>query len=794
MSPAKGSSSKRDWTRVRRARIHPPGEVYPVDEWRMVETAFSPEMLAQTETIFATANGFLGLRGDHEENVPVRAPGAFLNGFYESWPIVYGESSYGFAKNGQTIVNVTDAKIVKLFVDDEPFELTTAAIIHYERALDMKQGVLEREILWETPAGKRIRVRSARFVSFFHRHLAVLRYEVTVLNDSAHLVLASEVRTRRGGTDDDEDPRRVGGFDGRVLEPLVSRAEGNRLLLCHRTRRSGLALACGVDHVLEAERVYRVDCEAAENVARAVFSLEAEPGRTVRLVKLMAYHHSATDAPEELCARVGPTLQRALDTGFEELAREQRGVLDDFWSRADIEVEGDPAVQQGVRFNLFQLLQATGRAEGHGIPAKGLTGQGYEGHYFWDGEAYVLPFVIYTAPRQARNLLHFRYRMLDKARERARELGHRGALFPWRTIDGEEASAYYAAGTAQYHIDADIMFALKKYVHATGDIDFLCEQGAEMLVETARFWVDLGCYSRDKGGAFCINNVTGPDEYSAVVDNNRFTNMMARENLRAAVRTVELLRADRPDDFARVAEKTGLAPSEVDAWREAAGRMYLAVDAETGIHPQDDTFLSKEPWPFAETPPDKYPLLLHFHPLNIYRHQVIKQADVVMAMFLLSHEFTAEERKRNFDYYDPLTTRDSSLSSCVQSIVASELGYADQAFEYFTDALAVDLADIGGNVIDGVHIASIGGAWMALVYGFGGMRDYDGEFSFNPKLPKEWDRLRFRLTIRGQRLEVDVGPNETAYTLRDGDGLEFRHRDEAVKLTREAPTWSGSTP
>ncbi len=790
MSPEAKATAKRDWSRVHRARLRPPDDVYPVDEWRMVETAFSPDLLAQNETIFATANGFLGLRGDHEENAPNRAPGAFLNGFFESWPIVYGESAYGYAKNGQTIVNVTDAKVVKLYVDDEPFDLATASILSYERALDMKHGTLEREILWETPAGKRIRVRSTRFASFFHRHLAALRYEVTVLDDSAHLILSSEVMTRRGGSDEGDDPRTVGGFDGRVLDPLASSADGNRLLLCHRTRRSGLALACGADHLLEAGTVYRVDSEASENVARTVFSVEAEPGQPVRLVKLMAYHHEAAQAPEELCARAERTLQRALDTGFEELAREQRAAMDDFWSHADVEVEGDPPVQQGIRFNLFQLIQATGRAEGHGIAAKGLTGKGYEGHYFWDGETYVLPFVIYTNPRQARNFLQFRYRMLDQARARAHELGHRGALFPWRTIDGEEASAYFAAGTAQYHIDADIMFSLKKYVHASGDMDFLGKQGAEMLIETARFWSDLGCYSRVKGGAFCLNNVTGPDEYSAVVDNNRYTNMMARENLRAAVRTVEELRRERPEELARLAEKLQLEPSEVDAWREAADRMYLAVDEETGIHPQDDTFLAKEPWPFAEVPPDKYPLLLHFHPLNIYRHQVIKQADVVMAMFLLSHEFTAEERKRNFDYYDPLTTRDSSLSSCVQSIVASELGYGDKAYEYFLDALAVDMADIGGNVIDGVHIASIGGAWMALVHGFGGMRDYDGDFSFDPRLPKDWERLRFRLTIRGRRLEVDVTPDATGYTLREGDALEFRHGDEPVRLTSAAPTWS----
>jgi len=399
----------------------------------------------------------------------------------------------------------------------------------------------------------------------------------------------------------------------------------------------------------------------------------------------------------------------------------------------------------------------------------------------------VLPFVIYTAPRMARNLLRFRYRMLDQARARARELSHVGALYPWRTINGAEASAYYAAGTAQYHINADIAYAIRKYFQVTGDLEFLCHGGAEIIVETARLWVDLGNYSEALGGAFCINGVTGPDEYTAVVNNNRFTNMMARENLRLAIRTVQYLESRHPEDYQQLVSATGLEPSELSEWQRAADHMYLPVDEKTGIHPQDDNFLEKEIWDFANTPREKFPLLLHYHPLVLYRHQVIKQADVVMAMFLLGRDFPFEDKKRNFDYYDPLTTRDSSLSSCIQSIVASEIGYADKAFDYFMDAALVDLADIGGNVIDGVHIASMGGTWMALVYGFGGMRDDEGELCFRPKLPERWDHLRFRLTIRGQRLEVHADHDGTTYTLMAGSGLVLRHEDEEFRISPDAP-------
>ena len=775
--------------RVPRAHLHPPKDIFPVDEWNMVARAnrYIPGRITQGETLFAVSNGYLGMRGDHEEGAPNHHPGVFLNGFYETWPIVYGEDAYGFAKTGQTIVNVTDAKIIKLFVDDEPFELENADVREYERRLDMRAGTLDRKVVWKTPAGKRISVVSRRLVSLVHRHLAAISYEVTVHNDNAHLIFSSEATTRTGTQERGDDPRRSAGFDGRVLAPVLKHADDLRVVLCHETRESKLRVACGMDHSIEAEQVYSRYSQCADDLGRVVFSVEAEPGVPTRLVKYMAYHFSGQDAPEELRARAVRTLRRAQSIGFDGLLEEQREKLDDFWSRSDVEIGGDPAVQQAVRFNLFQLHQATARVEGFGVPAKGLTGQGYEGHYFWDAEIYVLPFVTYTAPRMARNLLRFRYRMLDQARARARELSHTGALYPWRTINGEEASAYYAAGTAQYHINADIAYAIRKYYQVTGDLEFLCHGGAEITVETARLWVDLGNFSEALGGDFCINGVTGPDEYTAVVNNNRFTNMMARENLRLAVATVDYLKNEYPEDYQQLVSNTGLEPFEIDDWQRAADHMYLPVDEKTGIHPQDDSFLEKEVWDLSNTAPEKFPLLLHYHPLVLYRHQVIKQADVVMAMFLLGRDFSLEDKKRNFDYYDPLTTRDSSLSSCIQSIVASEIGYADKAFDYFLDAALVDLADIGGNVIDGVHIASMGGTWMALVYGFGGMREDDGTLSFHPKLPKRWNHLRFRLTIRGQRLEVRVDHDATTYTLTEGSGLPLRHEGEEFQVSPDAP-------
>jgi alpha,alpha-trehalose phosphorylase len=768
---------------LHRLRLERPKFVYPDDEWRLVESRFYPDLLAESETFFATANGYLGLRGSFEEGEPAYQAGTFVNGFYESWPIVYGEEAYGFARYGQTIVDVPDAKVIKLYVDDEPFYLPTARLRKFERALDMRSGTLNRDVLWETDPGKQVSIKSCRLVSFPHRHLAAIAYEVTVLDAEAPVVIASEVATEHQERMEDDDPRRAKGFRDEVLVPELCSARERRIMLGLATRTSGMTLACGVDHTIETDCEHASESEASKDRGRVVFTVSARPGVPIRIVKYITYHTSRRAAPQELGERAQRTLDRSVAGGFETLRRGQREYMDEFWRTSDVRIAGDTEAQQAIRFNLFQILQASGRAEGVGIPAKGLTGQGYEGHYFWDTEIYVLPFLIYTAPRIACNLLKFRHSYLDKARTRAREVNQRGALFPWRTINGDEASANYAAGTAQYHINADIAYAVKKYVDVTGDEEFLRDYGAEMLIETARLWVDLGFYSERRDGQFCIHGVTGPDEYNTVVNNNTYTNLMARENLRYAARSVEWLRDTHPEQFKALSHRTGLAESEIEEWRRAGGRMYIPFDEETGVHPQDDAFMDREPWDFENAPPDKYPLLLHHHPLVIYRHRVIKQADVVLAMSLLGHEFSHDQKKRNYDYYDPLTTGDSSLSVSIQGILASELGYTDKASEYARHSALMDLGDVGGNARDGCHIASMGGTWMVLAFGLAGLRDWDGKIGFDPKPPKRVAGLSMPLRIRGRLLQLDLEEQTVTYTLKEGDDLVFRHRDEEIRLT-----------
>jgi alpha,alpha-trehalose phosphorylase len=773
-----------------------PTFIYPHDPWRLVEKKYTPKRMPQMETLFALANGYLGIRGTFEEGTPIYQKGTLINGFHETWPIVYGESAYGYAKTGQTIVNTPDGTLIRLYVDDEPFDLARATLLNYERTLNMQTGILERDVTWEKGSGKRTRIRSRRLVSFEHRHVAAISYEITLLNADAPIVISSELVYQEETRPVQGDQRGSRAFAERVLLPQGLQVSEGKAILTAMTRTSGMTLACGMDNQVETVGLYDLENQSSNERGRVVITVNGIAGQTVRLTKFLTYHSSAHASVDELAERAERALERARGLGFEGLAASQQVYLGKFWDRADIEVRGNDELQQVTRFNLFHIYQATARTDGMGLPAKGLTGHGYEGHYFWDTEVYVLPFLVYTSPLVARNLLRFRYRMLDAARRRAREVNQKGALFPWRTINGEEASAYYAAGTAQYHIDADIAYALMQYAEVTGDTDFLYQEGAEMLIETARMWVSLGFYSGRANGQFCINGVTGPDEYNTVVNNNAYTNLMARENLWTAAKTLERIRASNPDRFAALAHETGLSESEIAEWQTAADRMFVPYDETAGIHLQDDEFLSKRPWDFAHTPPDKYPLLLHFHPLVIYRHNVVKQADVVLAMFMLGDEFSLEQKRRNFDYYDPLTSGDSSLSVSIQSILAMELGYRDKAIEYLRYAVWMDLADVYANVEQGCHIASMGGTWMAFVYGIAGMRHRDGRITFHPRLGQRIEGVRLHLTIQGQLLTVNIEgrKSQVTYLLREGSGLNLRHLEEELKLEPNKPVTRSFTP
>lgn len=745
----------------------PPNE-YPVDPWRLIQLGFHRTRAATSETLFALSNGYLGVRGVFEEGEPVYERGTFINGFHDTWPIIHGEEAYGLTSTGQTIVSVPDATAMTMFVEDEPMLMSQGYLLSHERSLDFRTGALTREFEWESRSGIRLHMRSQRFVSLAHRHLAMFRFEVNVIAGHGRLTMRSGLSNPQlGSSHAGRDPRR-NVVRATAVEPTEWAATNDDLFLRVRTHNSRLAAACGARHAVGPNLVHRLSSSSAPEEVALSYEFDVEPGSAIRLEKSVAYQTSEAAAGPELAGHVARALAIAAENGFDRLLAAQREHLDEFWERADVRVEGDRAIQQAVRWNLFQLAQACLRAEGHGVPAKGLTGSGYGGHYFWDTEMYLEPFLNYTFPEITRDLLRFRYRMLDAARRNARVVGERGALFPWRTINGEEASAYFLAGTAQYHIDADIALALRKYVDASGDDEALREFGAEILVETARLWTSLGFHSA-ASDAFHIHSVTGPDEYTTVVDDNTYTNLMARENLWHAAKVIEALGDRDPTWYEEFTRRLQLAPEEITAWRRAADGMVIPYDPDRGIHPQDAHFLEKEVWNFSATPPENFPLLLHYHPLVIYRFQVLKQADVVLAMLLLPEHFTPAQRRSNFEYYEPLTTGDSSLSHAVQSTIAAELGLEDLALEHFNHTLFMDLSNWAGNSNDGVHIASSAGVWLALVHGFAGLRDFGGHLRFDPRLPGAWTEIAFALRVRGQRLAVRVGRTSIGFRWA-GDG------------------------
>ncbi|WP_203136131.1 glycoside hydrolase family 65 protein [Microbacterium sp. JZ31] len=781
-------------------------ERFPVDPWRFIETRYSGEDAGVTETIFSLGNGYLGLRGNHPEGRHAYEHGTFINGFHETWPIRHAEQAYGFAEVGQTIVNAPDAKVMRVYVDDEPLSLDIAELREYERVLDMREGVYRRRLLWRTPAGKDVLIEDERMVSFDERHLAVMRMTVTVLGTDAPVTISSQTVNRQdgenvyGGTPSmirgaTFDPRKTDKITERVLQPQEFWQDGLRSALSYKVTESGMTIAVVSDHEIHTDNEYDVRLLVEPDIAKHVFRVQAKAAVPVTITKTVAYHTSRGVPSRELVDRCRRTLDRVASIGIDEVYRRQRAWMADFWSRADVRIAGQDSLQQATRWCLFQLAQAAARADGFGVSAKGVTGSGYSGHYFWDTEIYVLPFLAYTNPLWARNAMRMRTHMLPAARRRAGQLNEAGALFPWRTINGEEASAYYAAGTAQYHINADIAYAIVKYARATDDLDFIEREGADVLVETARLWATLGFWRSYQGiESFHIHGVTGPDEYTTVVNDNLFTNVMARFNLRAAARAVRDMAERNPGAFRRLADRVALDPSEPETWERAADAMHIPYSENFGIHPQDSLFLEREVWDLEHTPEDQRPLLLHFHPLVIYRFQVLKQADVVLALFLQGNHFTAEEKRADFDYYDPLTTGDSTLSAVVQAILAAEVGYQDLAHEYFEEALFVDIGDLHHNAADGVHVASAGGVWTALVSGFGGMRDYMGELTFDPRLPESWPELAYALQWKGRTLDIVLRRDHMRVTLRaDGPGgsvdpVPFEVRGKAYIATADEPT------
>ena len=750
---------------------------HPIEPWRLRETRLALDKLAQSESLFALSNGHIGLRGNLDEGEPYAIPGTYLNSFYEQRPLPYAEAGYGYPESGQTLVDVTNGKLIRLLVDDSPFDVRYGYLTKHERSLDFRTGILQRDVDWTSPGGKRIRVRSRRMVSLTQRAVAAIEYIVEPVDQPARFVIQSELVANETQPKLSDDPRVAAVLDN-PLKPVSHDGGENGVVLIHRTTRSRQLMAAAMSHEVDTSVRYAMDLDVREDWARSTVICQLQPGESLRVVKYLAYGWSSLRSETAVRDQVAAALASARFSGWDGLTAQQAEFLDDFWDGADVEVQGHPELQQAVRFALFHILQAGARAERRAIPSKGLTGAGYDGHTFWDTEGFVLPVLTYTMPDAAADALRWRHSILPLARERAEVLGLRGAAFPWRTIRGQECSSYWPAGTAAFHINADIAEAVMRYHRATGDDQFLEEVGLELLVETARLWMSLGHH--DRNGRWHLPGVTGPDEYSAVADDNVFTNLMAARNLRSAAETAARLPA--------TARELHVDAEEEAAWRDAAAAVYVPYDEDLGVHPQSEGFTGYAVWDF-EAYKDKYPLMLHAPYFQLYRMQVVKQADLMLATYWCGDAFTPEEKARNFDYYERLTVRDSSLSACVQAVMAAEVGHLDLAYDYAYEAALIDMRNLHHNTGDGLHMASLGGAWSALVAGFGGLRDREGCLCFDPALPQGLAGLNFAIRWRGARLKVEIDPVSVKYSVHDGEDAQvtLRHAGEDIIVTADKP-------
>jgi alpha,alpha-trehalose phosphorylase len=725
---------------------------------KMEKVTFTNEQLLVEESLFSVANGYVGIRGNFEEGYPdtyETIRGSYINGVYEIVNLTYAENAFGFPNTAQKMVNVMDAQGIYVYFDEEAFSLFEGTIMHYERKLDTQLGYTVRNIHWKSPKGHEIQIHIKKMASFKVLELVIWDYEIVSINFEGEIRIVSTLNgsvENYTGKGEVHDPRvnashskLVNFQEATVSEISLKDYSWLQAQQTLNTPRADITIVATMSHSLPMKY------EQQEKLTSAEYRCQMNPKSNVRFTKYVAYSDSRrTTMPKELSQKV---IEDALVKGADAFFEEQKKYLEDFWRTSSITIESEDGSNEAVHYNTYQLLASAGKDGISNVSAKGLSGEGYEGHYFWDTEIYILPFFTVTQPALAKKILLFRYSCLNNARQRAIELGHhQGAKIPWRTINGDECSGYFPAGCAQYHINADVAYAYIQYFLMTQDEQFMLEYGFEVILETARIWTDMGHYVN---GKFRIDTVTGPDEYSAIVNNNYYTNSMAKYHLAFVIYFNEILSKRYTTEFTSLKQRLRLTEAEIKDMFLASDRMYLPFDEEQQLCLQDDSFANKAEWDFENEPKDKHPLLLYYHPMTIYRHKVLKQADTVLAHFLLDN-VSDTILKNTYNYYEKRTTHDSSLSPCVHGIMATRINDVDKAYDFFMKTLRLDLDNLHHNTKDGLHIANLGGVYMSVVYGFGGLRIKPEGVFIEPKLPKQWKAFSFQVLYQGCLVRIQV--------------------------------------
>ena len=753
--------------------------------YEIEDSSKNSDNLVLNETIFHNANGYIGIRANYEEGYPEgydTIRGSYINGFYDIAEMKQAEKLCGLVEEKQIMPNIADTQGIKIFVDGEEFNRFTGTVTESKRWIDMGQGYTGRRILWSSPKGKQVEIVIKRMTSFCQLSLFTIEYTVKALNFNGIIEFVSTHMGEVMNYCNPEDPR-VASESVQNLIPSGIHMEGGTSFITAQTSKSELMVCTAVKNLLSKE------CNAKMTIdgytVNDNMSTNISINETVVLTKYTVFTDSIRnkDIDNQAVIEMEQATSISLSLHYEQQAK----YLGKYWDNCDLEIEGDDNLCKAVHYNLYQLIQSVGKDQYSNIAAKGLSGEGYEGHYFWDTEMYIQPFFALTNSDISKKLIEYRYATLEYARANAKILGHnQGVLYPWRTIMGKECSGYFPSGTAQYHINGDIAHSIVDYYLATKDLEFIEQMGAEIIFETARLWIDTGNFNK---GSFLINDVTGPDEYTCMVNNNYYTNVSAQSNLIWASKFYYLLKERGMLDT--VVSKMKLCESEIKIFEKAAEAMCLLYDEDLKINPQDDSFLSKELWDIESTPKENFPLLLYYHPLCLYRHQVCKQADTVMAHFIYEDAQSIETIRNSYEYYEKITTYDSSLSTCIFSIMAAKLGLKEKAYQYFGDSAELDICNTHKNTKDGIHTANMGGTYMSIVYGFAGLRLKEAGLFFAPMIPELWEGFQFKVNYEGSKIMVEINQKRSTYTLLCGEeksihiyGKEYRLCDT---ITIEQP-------
>ena len=745
-------------------------------EYTVEETEYSAESNKNNETIFTIANGYIGVRGFFEEGFYGEAqysdPTTMINGVYEYFPYHHIWCRPGFPSRYHAIVGQANPIDVKVLLDSEPVTLAYG-VQEYLRVLDMRDGTVTRKFRFTAKNGKSARLVFERFASQADKHLIFLRISVEAETDcKVSFVSRLTSLAAPSGTVTEE----IGGAAGNVFENARACRDGGCMQVAYSTKISKFEIACAAADKIDTPA--KTAFEDAPGSLCTVYEVKAKAGDKITYERAVGFStmRDFSDHRKKLAEKVLSARER----GYSSALADSKEKLDEFWKITDIQIDSDPLVQQGIRFSMFQIFQSTGKDGITNISANGLTGTGYSGHTFWDTEIFMMPMYIYTNPEIAKQLIMYRYNILDKARERAKQMDDQGALFSWNSINGEECGHVFEAVTAQYHINNAVYYAIYRYYEATQDEKFLVDYCAEILFEISKCMAHRGNFIEERGGEFCINVVCGPDEYNPIVDNNLYTNLMTKRQLYFTLQTAELLKKKYPEKYKELLKKCAVDEEEMQLWKRAADKMRLPYHEGLGIYMQDENFLYKDPIDLEAIPKEKLPLLTNLHPLNLWRYQVIKQADIVLLTFLCSDAFTPEMRRKIFDFYEPKTIHDSSLSAGIHSIVACDIGYGSEAYNYLKQSCRMDLDNVNRNTFFGLHAACMGTSWMMLVNGYGGLRIIDGELHFKPFCAEEWNHFVFRLKYRNSVLSIKVSKEETQYRVEEGLSVELFHGDKKV--------------